>query len=163
MQLIEFFIWRNLHHTYYNHVFSIAAILLVALQPVASLMIISNKSLRDCLLFFYLLLAIPFTMYQFSTKYIHSIISKSGHLNWIFSNSLFIWGIWFFFFMFGLFYDRQWIGIIFGAILLLISYVNYIKEHTVSSMWCWSVNSIMIYYAFYLLFYLPFLEKNMIC
>lgn len=164
MQFIEFFIWRNINNKYYNNVFSICAILLLIIQPIISIMILTNIKIRNLLLFFYVLIAIPFSIYKFSTKHIHSVISELGHLRWKFyDTSPIIWIVWLFFFLFSLVYEKNWFGIIFGLVTLLISFINYKNDHSVWSMWCWSVNSIMIYYAFYLLIYLPFLEKMNIC
>jgi len=164
MQLIEFFIWKNINNKFYNNIFSIIAILLLVLQPIASIMILSNIQLRNILLFLYLLLTIPFLIYKFSTQQVYVIISKSGHLQWkFFGGNPIVWITWLFFFVFSLIYEKKWFGIIFAIVALIISYINYNNDHTVWSMWCWSVNSIMIYYAFYLLIYLPFLEKSNIC
>ena len=141
------------------------ATLLILLQPVASILILSNIQLRNKLLFFYLLLAIPFLIYKFSTRYIHSVISKSGHLDWKFVETTpIILIIWLFFFLFSIIYEKKWVGIIFAIVTLIITFINYRNDSAViGSMWCWIVNSIMIYYAFYLLIYLPFLEKSKIC
>ena len=68
-----------------------------------------------------------------------------------------------FFFLFSFSYEKQWFGVIFGLVTLFITVINYKNDNTVGSMWCWSVNSMMIYYAIYLLIYLPFLEKMNIC
>ena len=144
--------------------FSILATLLLLLQPIASIMILSNIQLRNILLFLYLLLAIPVSIYEFSTKHVHSVISKSGHLQWkFFGTNPIIWITWLFFFVFSFIYEKRWFGIIFAIVALIITFINYNNDHTVWSMWCWSVNSIMIYYAIYLLIYLPFLEKSNIC
>lgn len=163
MQLIEFFIWKNINNKFYNNMFSIMATLLLLLQPIASIMIVSNIQLRNILLFLYLLLAIPFSIYTFSTKHIHSVISKSGHLQWKFMYNPIIWITWLFFFLFSFIYEKMWYGIIFAIVSLIIAFINYNNDHTLWSMWCWGVNSIMIYYAIYLLIYLPFLEKLNIC
>ena len=165
IQLIEFFIWKNINDKFYNNIFSIMATLLILLQPVASILILSNIQLRNTLLFLYLLLAIPFSIYKFSTRYVHSVISKSGHLEWKFVETTpFILIIWLFFFLFSIIYEKKWIGVIFAIVTLIISFINHKNDATVvGSMWCWVVNSIMIYYAFYLLIYLPFLEKSKIC
>ena len=164
MQLIEFFIWKNINNKFYNNMFSILATLLLLLQPIASIMILSNIQLRNILLFLYLLLAIPVSIYEFSTKHVHSVISKSGHLQWkFFGTNPIIWITWLFFFVFSFIYEKRWFGIIFAIVALIITFINYNNDHTVWSMWCWSVNSIMIYYAIYLLIYLPFLEKSNIC
>lgn len=164
MQLFEFFIWRNINNAFYNNLFSIFAILLLIIQPIASIMIITNVQMRNSLLMIYLLLAIPFSIYKFSTKHIHSVISKNGHLKWLFFEvSPIIWISWLFFFLFSFVYEKKWFGLIFGLVTLLIATINYKNDNTIGSMWCWGVNSIMIYYAIYLLIYLPFLEKLKIC
>jgi hypothetical protein len=164
MQLIEFFIWKNINNKFYNNIFSICGALLLIIQPIISIMIISNIKVRNLLLLFYLLLAVPYSIYKFFTKHIHTVISENGHLNWkFFEITPLIWSGWLFFFLFSFVYEKKYFGLIFGLITLFISFINYKNDHTVDSMWCWSVNSIMIYYAFYLLIYLPFLEKSNIC
>jgi hypothetical protein len=91
-----------------------------------------------------------------------SQISNKGHLVWLFfdTNMLLFFG-WLFFFLFSFFYTRSVPTLIFGIVLFFISYYNYYKDNTIGSMWCWVVNSSMIFYAFYLLFYLPFCEKKL--
>jgi hypothetical protein len=164
MQLIEFFIWRNINNKFYNNMFSIMATLLLLLQPIASIMILQNVELRNLLLTSYLLFATPYSIYKFSNKNIHSVIGESGHLRWkFFESNPIILLIWLFFFLFSFIYEKHWFGIIFAIFTLIITFINYNNDHTVWSMWCWSVNSIMIYYASYLLIYLPFLEKSNIC
>ena len=54
MQLIEFFIWKNINNHFYNNIFSIFAQLLLLVQPIASIMILSNIPIRNVLLFSYL-------------------------------------------------------------------------------------------------------------
>jgi hypothetical protein len=155
MQLIECFIWRNINNAYYNKMFSIMALLLIAIQPVISMMLIPKQQIRNILLSIYLLLSIPYIVYVLLSNRIYSLVSKNGHLSWKFIDSTLItWIIWLFFFLFSFMYGRV-IGIIFGLITLLISYFNYRNGGTVGSMWCWAVNSVMIYYAFYLLILLP--------
>jgi len=89
-------------------------------------------------------------------------ISNKGHLVWWFLDSnLLLLAIWLFFLLFSFIYNQNFYEIIFGIGLLFISVYNYYKDKTIGSMWCWAVNSIMIYYASYLLFYLPFCEKEL--
>ena len=156
MQLIEFFIWRNLK-TSYNKVFSILAVLLLLFQPIASMMLISDVNIRNTIIAIYTVLAAPYSIYKFSTENVHSVVSD-GHLQWKFFNTPIF--LWLFFFLFGFVYEKYWVLIGLAVFLLLIVYYNHVKHNTAGSMWCWAVNSIMIYYAFYLLFYLPFKEKN---
>ena len=164
MQLIEFFIWRNINNKFYNNLFSILGLLLLFIQPIASIMLLQNIALRNLLLVSYLLVATPYSIYEFSTKHIHTVVSKLGHLKWaIFQNPSIVWVGWLFFFLFSFVYRKNWSGLLFVFITLLISFLNYKNDQTMASMWCWSVNSVMIYYAVYLLIYLPFLEKQNIC
>lgn len=161
MQLIEFFIWRNINNLFYNNVFSILASLLLAMQPAISIMILSNTQLRNILLTLYLLLAVPYSAYKFSTLYVYSEISRLHHLIWnFFDITPIIRGIWFFFLLFSLVYERKWFAVIFGLAALLVVYINYINDRSVWSMWCWGVNAAMIYYACYLLLYLPYLDNS---
>ena len=140
MQLIEYFLWTNIKNPYYNNIFSICATILLLFQPITTIMLINNESLKKYMLIIYLILTIPFAIYRFSAKKIISTVTKKGHLYWDF-----------------LLYTNYSENIYF-LIWLLISY-NYYKDGSVGSMWCWIVNSIMIYYAAYLLIYLPFLLK----
>ena len=161
IQLIEFFIWRNINNKY-NKIFSITALLLLLFQPIASLMILKKIELRNILLTIYLIGAIPYLIYQFNNN-IYSSISKSGHLKWPFFNINIFILFWLFFFTFSLFYEKKLIGLIFALTLLLFSIINYINDDSISSMWCWIANTTLIYYAIYLLIYLPFKEKKKMC
>ena len=164
MQLIEFFIWRNIHQPFYNQIFTSLALLLLVIQPIVSMMMVKNIPLRHLLLISYLFLAIPYSIYTGLTTQIRSVISKNGHLRWIqFPLHLLVWVVWLFFFLFSAVYEKRWSGIIFGLITLVIAFINYRQENAVGSMWCWMVNSISVYYAVYLLLYLPFAEKGGIC
>ena len=163
MQLIEFFIWRNINNPIYNTFFTTMATLLLLVQPIATNMLITNKSVQRTMLFVYLICVIPFATYKFMTKKINSTVSTMGHLQWnmLLDNKKkdrFLIIIWLFFFLFPLFYQRQFFGFLFGLITLLVITYNYYKDNTIGSMWGWVVNLIMLYYAAYLLFYLPFFK-----
>jgi hypothetical protein len=162
MQLIEFFIWRNINNTFYNHLFSTMAAILIFIQPIITLMLLPDIALKNNLLITYLVFFIPYFIYKFVTNNMKSKISNKGHLVWLFfdTNILLFLG-WLFFFLFSFFYIRMIPTLIFGIVLFCISYYNYYEDKTLGSMWCWIVNSVMIFYAFYLLLYLPFCEKNL--
>jgi hypothetical protein len=84
IQLVEFFVWRNINNVYYNHLFSIVEASIIFIQPVLSIMIITKKTLRNTLLFLYLLLSIPYAIYTINTKNIKTIVTEKGHLQWNF-------------------------------------------------------------------------------
>ena len=162
MQLIEFFIWCNINNPFYNHIFSTMAAMLIFIQPIITLMTVTNISLRNQLLLAYSALFIPYFTYKFITNNMKSQISTRGHLVWLFfdTNMLLFFG-WLFFFLFSFIYTQNLYGLLFGMILFLISYYNYYNDKTIGSMWCWIVNSCMIYFACYLLLYLPFCESGL--
>lgn len=161
MQLIEFFIWKNIKNKYYNNLFSILACCLIIIQPIASIMILQKIDIRNNLLLLYLLLVIPYSIYKFSTKHIYSDISKKGHLRWDFFNANIIFKmIWLFFLLVPFVYQEKWYTILFAILTLLIIYYNYKEDNTTWSLWCWVINSFMLFFAFYLLFYLPFRESK---
>ena len=162
IQLIEFFIWTNIHRPWYNSFFSILASVLLLIQPIATTMLISDQTVKHILLGTYLSLAIPFSTYRFITKKISSSVSKGGHLQWDFllkrgwyEHAIFL--LWLFFFLFPFFYMKKFWAGLFGLVLLIVMAYNYFVDGTMGSMWCWIVNLIMIYYAAYILIYLPFI------
>lgn len=163
MQLIEYFIWKNINKPKYNQLFTTLATILLLVQPIATNMLITNKAVQQPLLYLYLLFAVPFASYRFTTKKVYSSVSSLGHLQWnmLLNNSVqdkMVLFIWFFFFLFPLFYEGYNIGFIFGLLTLLVMFYKYAKDGTFGSMWCWIVNVIMIYYAGMLLLYMPFFK-----
>ena len=162
MQLFEYFIWSNINNEMYNRIFTTIAFLLLFFQPIATNMLISNKMVQMPMLWIYLICAVPFVITTMLIKDIHSTVSRQGHLQW---NMLLDYGkkmnlalviLWNIFFLFPFFYEGNTFGLLFGVLTLLIMTYKYYKDGTVGSMWCWVVNLIMLYYAAYLLFYLPF-------
>ena len=164
MQLIECFIWRNINDPFYNKVFSILAALVLIIQPFVSLMMISDNIIRNTLVTTYLAGAIPYSIYKFSTNNINSVVSNKGHLKWnFFKQPFIIFLIWMFFFSFGLFYEGYFYGLLFGMITIFTIGYNFYADKTLGSTWCWTINSIFIYYLCYLLFYLPYFEHKSVC
>ena len=169
IQLVEFFIWRNIRNRFYNSVFSIIAIIVLVLQPIFSLMLLTKIWLRNTLLYIYVFLTVPILVYILTNANVHTVISEKGHLVWNFlakpldAHYWITWIGWLFFFSFSLFYEKIWVAITCAFLLLVIVWYNYYMDKSSGSIWCWVVNSIMLFYAFYLLIVLPFYEKANIC
>ena len=164
IQLIEYFIWSNISNKRYNSLFSTIAILLILIQPLASLMLIEgDNTVRRNMILLYISLAIPFTIYQLYVQQIYSTISVMGHLQWnsLLSNNMWLFFIWLFFFLFSFIYNRNFIGFATAIILLLIIVYNFYYDQSICSMWCWIANSIMLFLAGYLLLYLPFTQTQL--
>jgi len=164
IQLIEYFIWKNIKHPFYNSVFSTIAAIIIFLQPVVSTMLINNATIRNHLLFLYLLIFLPFVVYRLFTKRIFSKVNSKGNLNWSFFEMPAVLGMmWYFFFLFPLLYSHIYFGLTFGIVTLLLLAINIKEYNSISSLWCWVVNSVMVVCAALLLFYLPFKEKQRLC
>jgi hypothetical protein len=164
MQLVEYFIWTNINNIFYNKLFTFLAMIIIFFQPITTIMNINDNKTKQMLLICYLCLTIPFGLINYN-KNVYSTISPNKHLNWNLINhenkfSKIIQIVWVFFFLFPLFYEGQQFGFLFGILTLLIISYNYMNDNTIESMWCWIVNSVMIYYAGYLLFYLPYVLKK---
>ena len=161
MQLIEYFIWRNINDPIYNNIFSIMATLLLFVQPIASAMLIPSKTVSTNIITLYLILTGPLTLYRLFTKKISTTISPLNHLSWdlvLYKNNILdslLGVLWIMIFLFPLFYIGEFFGLLFGSLTLMVIVYNYYKDDSVGSMWCWIVNSIMLYYASYLLLWLP--------
>ena len=165
VQLFEYFIWKNFKNKY-NSFFTKCIFGLLILQPIASLMLISNLTLRNVLLFPYLILAFIFSVNVLSYNKIVSTVSKNGHLKWNYF-PIELGGInikpisecyWTLLLLFPLFYQKFWITFLFGIITLFLSIWKEIG--TIGTTWCWLINSFSFYFLFYILFYLPLKEKG---
>lgn len=168
MQLIEFFIWKNLKNNY-NQFFTKCAFILIYLQPVASLMLLSNLTIRNSLLIPYIIFGIPYLTNVVSSNKINTTVSKTGHLVWnnfnIMVNGVkinkYLFFVWLFLLLFSFLYEQRWYYLLFAIVTLSI--FLYKEMNTASSMWCWFVNIFFIYLLSYLLFYLPFCERKTLC
>jgi len=167
MQLVETFIWRNINNPYYNKLFTLTALFILYLQPIASLMLLTNLKIRNVLLPVYAIFGALYNIYLINTVKTVTTISQKGHLSWnLKSNdslSHFAFLVWTFCLFFSAFYEKKWIYLLFGIPTLLITFYNYASDNSAGSLWCWSVNFISVFLAAYLLFYLPFCENKSVC
>ena len=164
MQLIEFFIWRNIDNKKLNNLFSTLGALLLLIQPIASLLMLKDESLKLKLITLYSIVAVPFFIYQNYDHEMTTVVSKYGHLAWkwndLFGYNLIIYLLWFTALYCSLIVNKNYEPLIYVTILLAISYYSFLQDGSEGSLWCWSINSIMIYYAFNLLIWLPFKEHG---
>ena len=161
MQLIEYFLWQNLNDKFYNKILSFFAACLIFIQPVASIFVIKNIKERNLLLYIYLLFALPYSLYGLMNTKFTTSVAKNGHLKWDWINTQST-HIGYLFYLFFLFYplirEKIYFSSLLAFVLLLISFYTFYKDGTADSMWCWSVNAIMLYFAVKLLIYLPFFK-----
>ena len=165
MQLIEFFLWRNLNDKELNKLFSILGALLIMLQPIASLMLLKDIKVRNIMLMFYVIPAFSYIIYNINSKDFFTSVSKFGHLKWNWvefkGNNQILFIFWLFFLFFSIFYNKYYLGLAYTIFLLIITLYSYIKDGTFGSLWCWSINSLMLFYAIKLLVIIPYKEHGM--
>ena len=167
MQLIEFFLWRNLNHVRINHLFSRIGYLLICIQPICSLFLIDNIPLRNMLLLVYSIPTSIFMTYNFLHTNIHTVLSPSGHLAWrwtSYNEYKYLRGITELFYLIFLFFSFVYneYYILLGFLLMYMIYTYYLgKDGSQGSIWCLSINMSFLYFLIMLLVILPFREiKN---
>jgi hypothetical protein len=165
MQLIEFFIWRNLNDKEINKLFSNLGAFLLLLQPIASLMLLKDIPLRNKMLTIYSVPAFSYFIYEFINKDFITVVSKTGHLKWkwidISGNKRILLIAWLFFLFFSIFYNKYYSSLIYTVLLLVISLYSYLKDGSFGSLWCWSINSFLLFYAIKLIVILPYKEHGL--
>ena len=161
IQLLEFFIWRNINNPYYNHVFSSIINGVFVSFPIATGMIISDINFRNGLLIAYGIFLLYTFLFNINITEIYTTISKYNHLQYHFMVKGYPYvHIWIFFFLFPFFYIGKFWSFLFGIVTLFISIYYFQLDQSIGSMWCWIANIIHIFLAIYLLVVLPFLENG---
>jgi hypothetical protein len=160
VQLIEFFIWKNIKNKNYNGFFTTILFTVFFLQPISTNMLIQDKTIQTNILTLYLIIFIPLAIYFLTTSKIYSSVSILGQLKYNLPLStqqkIILFLLWICFFLFPLFYEKYTSGFLFGLLTLTMMFIQYYNTETVPSMWCWISNTIMIYYSIVLLVYLPY-------
>ena len=159
MQFVEFLLWRNIKNTIINSNLSKLGLLTLSIQPLASVLLITDSTLRNYVLLIYSIPALIYFIYTITTSRIHTTMSPSGHLVWDWSN---ITGIWYkliilsylFFLIFPLIYNRYYFALVFLFLFVLLKI--YYNDGSASSLWCFYVNSLMLYFLLGVLFILPY-------
>jgi len=166
MQFIEFILWRHLKIKSVNQLFSIIGVLLLTLQPIASILLVEDQTLRTRLLLTYGIPALGYIIYLLMTKKFQTTVSPAGHLrwNWAFPDYFILMIAYYMFFLYlPLLINRNYFALLFTLSLFVVTYYFYYRDGSAGSLWCWSINAIMIFLLAKLLFYLPLQEKQGLC
>jgi hypothetical protein len=166
MQLIEFFLWRNINDPVLNKLFSLIGATLILFQPIFSLFMLKNESLKKIMILLYSIPATIYFIYEYNKKEFTTSVSQNGHLKWnwisMIGNNEILLFAWLFFLFFSLFMNQNYSGILFAFGLFIFSfYSKYIrKDKSSGSLWCWSVNVFLLFYAIQLLLIFPYLQHG---
>jgi hypothetical protein len=170
IQLIEFFLWRNLKNVKMNEWLSKITSFIVTIQPATLMLMIQNTTIKYSLLLIYILFFVVYFEFKriYSPITFHTSIGKTGHLSWDWINTngygnkilmvvyLLLYGA------ASLLINNTEITVI-GLLTLLVSLFFYYKYEAAASMWCWLGNILFLYFIVNILLVKPFYEYNRLC
>ena len=167
MQLIEYFLWKNINNAKLNNLFSILGSILIFIQPVFSMQLIADAAQKTILQNIYLLIFTPIYLYTYYTQKINTTLSPDHHLrwNWVpFQEKYYLGAFWVFCLLFPLVINSNYIFLgLLSLLLLIIIFYNYWMNKSFNSMWCLSVNMYSVVLIIQILFVLPFIGKYNFC
>jgi hypothetical protein len=147
MQLLEYFIWKNLDNKKVNNILSQIGLLIIILQPVVAGLMITNKKYT---MIYYTLLALWILVFLLTSSPFdfRTTRASNGHLSWHWLDTTLFLGItWVSFIVIAIWLDESAIyflkisSIIYVLALMAISYYYYKNyEGTWGSVYCSFIN-----------------------
>lgn len=156
MQLVEYFIWKNLNEPYWNQFFSFIGLLVIVLEPVASIFLMKAGSLRNSILAAYavFILSILYVYYPWNT---YTTVAKNRHLYWKWwpqiQNKLLLYIVcftWIIFFFFPILIAKYYILAALTMGTIIITMVTFTISNSWGSMWCWIANGVWLFVIGYI-------------
>ena len=136
IQLVEYFLWKNIKTPRLNALGSKAAALILIIEPIAAIYLIKDVALRNKMLAGYALyIASLLATQSFDWR---TTVGGNGHLRWEWLPS---WGLivpWILFLVVPFLISGYYKSFAVAIVTLLISIYFFSKYGTVSSMWCWT-------------------------
>lgn len=175
MQGFEYILWKHLDNAAINKMVSIAGLALLAIQPVASLLLLEVKdypfkengtrkdyAFRNTMLGIYGVPALLYFLYNVFTTDIHTKVSPCGHLAWKWTQeniSFIAVPFYLFFLFFSLIRNGYYTSLFFLA--LYAAFIYYFgKDGSSGSIWCLSVNLVILYFLLQILVFIPISEMR---
>jgi len=169
IQLIEFFLWRNLKNKSMNELLSKIASFIVTIQPFTVMLMISNSTIKYSLLFVYVLFILFYLEYKrlYNPIQFHTSVGKNGHLSWEWMNFTGYENIFYVFHLLlhilALLLINNSVLSLFIIISLIISMITNFKYNTFGTIWCWTTNFLLLYFIIDILIIQPYYEYNGLC
>ena len=170
MQLLEYFIWKNIKNSKRNTLLSKLGLLLIVSQ-LYFLILFAQPIYYSLLLAIYTLFFLSIYLYKsmynpfvFKTK-----VSPNGHLSWEWlrfdgKERPILWtGLILYLVPWLLAKRTPYTTLFIGGTLFMIGFVLLQKENTYGSMWCWLINVILLFTMMDILLVQPFREYNGLC
>lgn len=165
IQLIEYFLWKNLKNKKWNVMLSKLALFTINTQVIILMFLIPQLFYRYAFLIWYLLCLIGYLYYKatYDPIIFNTTIGKNGHLawDWLANNNFkpifVIMAL--AFYVLPLYFINNIVLSLIIAITLPFSLWFY-HNRTFGTMWCWISNFALLYFTVRVLFVLPFIEYN---
>jgi len=169
IQLVEFFLWRNLKNKSMNELLSKITSFIVFIQPLTMMLLIPYITIKLPIVFLYFTFMMVYFVYRgiYNPIVYHTSIGVNGHLSWEWMNfkgyeNIFLFIVLLFYVIPALSMNNFFITL-FSIISLIISLFFYFKYNTFGTMWCWYVNLFLLYFIVEILLIKPFYEYNGLC
>lgn len=178
IQLVEYFLWRSIEtrDAKLNRVASIIGSLIIASQPLAVSMLITDRVIQPIATGIYAIIFAAYVLLKYPgnlDKYSTVVSPTTGSLQWKWNypkSALFpgidlvhILGYFAVFFVTA-FYVPRYLAIIVAGTLVVMWLAYSGNEHMVwGSKWCWSVTILMFYYLTKIMVVLPFGDMMKLC
>jgi hypothetical protein len=168
VQLIEYFLWRNLKNKQWNEFLSKLTSLLITTQIITLILMVNPVSYRYTMLAIYAIVSLLYFYYKanYDPIVLNTSIGQNGHLswNWLVNNhyNYIFTFIGLSFYILPLFFINNFLLSFFIITTLLFSLYFY-SDKTYGTMWCWLANFMLLYFVLDILFLQPFIEYNGLC
>lgn len=169
MQLLEFFLWRNLNNKRVNKLLSQISYHVILIQIITLMFMVKNANIKHALLGLLALTYIGQLIYIKTTHNIklYTTVGENGHIVWEWMNlknneQLFLIIYLLFYTISIILIDNTLLNIfVLGS--LFFSLLFYYKYSTFGTMWCWMANLFLLYFIVEILLIKPFYEYNGLC
>ncbi len=149
IQLIEYFLWKNINNKKNNEFYSKLGYLNITLEPIAACLLIDNLKLRYSSLILSTLLFIIYTFIYYKKIDFSTSISKNGFLQWnslkFYDHGFYYSIIWFLFFFGGIFLSKDIFIISISLLTFIYTLYNLSKHNGFASYWCSISNLLWLY------------------
>ncbi len=150
IQLIEYFLWKNLKDKKNNEFYSKLGYLNIFLEPIGACLLIDNIQIRYFSILLYILLFSIYYLFNYKQIDFSTTLSKNGFLQWnslsIENNHIYYAIIWFIFFFGGILLSKDLfiMGVTFSTFIFTV--YNITKHNSFASYWC-SISNILWFYV----------------
>lgn len=152
MQLLEYFVWKNINNKKNIKILSIIAIFLIIFQ-LFLLNYFTNKKYRYILLSILFFFIIIYFIFIFPNTNFDMKKGKNGHLIWYWSDISFYWYIIvFLLYLIPLYLSKRFFAFIYCLLSIIISLYFYYKYKTFGTIWCYLSNILWIFLILYAIY-----------